>query len=172
MKARQMIGYIGYTYFAKHLPKSNVRIVGGIFKAIRNTFAKMFIVAGKGINIQKNATFSAGLKIGNNSGIGMNCVIGKGTTIGDNVMMGPDVIIYTNSHSFARTDVPMIKQGYTEHKPVYIGNDVWIGSRVTIMPGVTVGNSVIIGTGAVVTKDIPDYAVAGGVPAKIIRMRK
>lgn len=55
---------------------------------------------------------------------------------------------------------------------VVIGNDVWIGMRVIIMPGVTIGNGVVIGAGAVVTKDVPDYAVVGGVPARIIKFRK
>lgn len=52
-----------------------------------------------------------------------------------------------------------------------IGNDVWIGTNAVIMPGITVGNGVIIGAGAVVTKDVPDYAVVGGIPAKIIKFR-
>ena len=55
---------------------------------------------------------------------------------------------------------------------VIIGNDVWIGMRVIIMPGIKVGNGVVIGAGAVVTKDVPDYAVVGGVPARIIKFRK
>ena len=55
---------------------------------------------------------------------------------------------------------------------VVIGNDVWIGMRVIIMPGVKIGNGVVIGAGAVVTKDVPDFAIVGGVPAKIIRYRK
>ena len=53
-----------------------------------------------------------------------------------------------------------------------IGNDVWIGSRVTILPGVKIGNHVIIGASAVVTKDVPDYAIVGGNPARILKMRK
>lgn len=55
---------------------------------------------------------------------------------------------------------------------VIIGNDVWIGMRVIIMPGIKVGNGVVIGAGAVVTKDVPDYAIVGGVPARIIKFRK
>ena len=54
---------------------------------------------------------------------------------------------------------------------VIIGNDVWIGMRVIIMPGIKVGNGVVIGAGAVVTKDVPDYAIVGGIPAKIIGER-
>ena len=53
--------------------------------------------------------------------------------------------------------------------PVTIGNDVWIGGNVTILPGVTIGNNVVIAAGAVVTKDVPDNCVIGGVPAKKIR---
>ena len=54
-------------------------------------------------------------------------------------------------------------------KPVRIGNDVWIGGNVTILPGVTIGNNVVVAAGAVVTKDIPDNTLVGGVPAKKIR---
>lgn len=54
-------------------------------------------------------------------------------------------------------------------KPVTIGNDVWIGGNVTILPGVTIGNNVVVAAGAVVTKDIPDNCVVGGVPEKKIK---
>ena len=92
--------------------------------------------------------------------------------IGNNVMMGPEVIIYTSGHKHDRIDIPMMEQGSSEVQPVKIGNDVWIGGRVIILPGVKVGNGAIIGAGAVVTKDVPDYAIVGGNPAKVIRMRK
>lgn len=86
-------------------------------------------------------------------------------------MMGPDVVIMTNSHNFDRIDIPMNAQGSAVPQRVRIGNDVWIGTRVIILPGVTIGNGVIIGAGAVVTKNIPDMAIVGGCPAKIIRFR-
>lgn len=54
-------------------------------------------------------------------------------------------------------------------KPVTIGNDVWVGGNVTILPGVTIGNNVVVAAGAVVTKDVPDNCVVGGVPAKVIQ---
>ena len=86
-------------------------------------------------------------------------------------MMGPEVVIYTSGHTFDSIDVPMMDQGDTAERPVTIGNDVWLGRRVIIMPGVNIGDGCVIGAGAVVTKDIPAYSVAAGVPAKVIKSR-
>ncbi|MBU2704021.1 acetyltransferase-like isoleucine patch superfamily enzyme [Sporomusaceae bacterium BoRhaA] len=63
------------------------------------------------------------------------------------------------------------KEEFDDHKPVIIGNDVWIGTNVTILPGVKIGNGAVIGAGAIVNKNIPDYAIAVGVPAKVIKYR-
>lgn len=82
--------------------------------------------------------------------------------------MGPDVTILT--HNIERTDIPMGQQGMRVSE-VVIGNDVWIGMRVIMMPGVKVGDGAVIGAGSVVTKDVPDFAIVGGVPAKVIRYR-
>lgn len=170
---KRNICYVFYYYFARMLPRSDARILGKISKKIRNSLTKGFVKsAGIDVNIQQGAIFSHNIIIGNHSGIGRNCSVGSGTIIGDYVMMGPECYIYTTNHNSSRTDIPMFEQGYTEKQPVIIGNDVWIGSRVTIMPGVKIGNGVIIGASAVVTKDVPDYAVVGGVPAKILKMRK
>ena len=65
----------------------------------------------------------------------------------------------------------MCCQGFSEYKPVVISDDVWIGARVTILPGAKIGKGVIVGAGAVVTGEIPDYAVIGGVPARVIKYR-
>lgn len=86
--------------------------------------------------------------------------------IGDYVMIGPNTLITTVNHT-------LTPKGRREHlgigEPVSIGNDVWIGGSCTILPGVTIGNNVVIAAGAVVTKDVPDNCVVGGVPAKKIR---
>ena len=87
-------------------------------------------------------------------------------------MIGPRCIIYTRNHAFERTDIPMFRQGMSETKPVVINDDVWIGARVTILPGVTVGKGAIIGAGSVVTKNIPEYAIVGGISAKVIKFRR
>lgn len=87
-------------------------------------------------------------------------------TAGNDVMIGPHTLITTVNH-------PLSPKGRREAlgqgKPVVIGNDVWIGGNVTILPGVTIGNNVVIAAGAVVTKDVPDNSLVGGVPARIIR---
>lgn len=127
---------------------------------------------GKNVNIERGARFALSTEIGNNSGIGVNCKLYGKVKIGDNVMMGPDCYIYAYNHNTERTDIPMNQQGIGAEREVVIGDDVWIGSRVTILPGVHIGNGVIIGASAVVTKDVPDYVVVAGNPARICKERK
>ena len=85
---------------------------------------------------------------------------------GNNVWIGPNTLITTINH-------PLSPKGRREHlgiaKPIHIGNDVWIGGNCTILPGVTIGNNVVVAAGAVVTKNVPDNSLIGGIPAKIIR---
>ena len=171
-KLRKMFFRALYEGIYKHLPAS-FSFGGKLAKKLRAHAAKRFIAfCGKNVNIEHGATISSKLSIGDNSGIGIDCSIGGQLTVGKNVMMGPECIIFARQHEFSRTDIPMCEQGFQEPKPVTIGDDVWIGRRVMIMPGVNIGNGVIVGAGAVVTKDIPDYAIVGGVPAKIIKFRK
>jgi acetyltransferase-like isoleucine patch superfamily enzyme len=66
--------------------------------------------------------------------------------------------------------MPIYLQGH-DSGDISIGNDVWIGSHVVVLPGVKIGNSVVIGANSVVTKDVPDFGVAIGSPAKVIRYR-
>lgn len=131
----------------------------------------MLADCGAEVNIEKDAIFSQKVTLGDFSGIGINAKIYGECHIGAFVMMGTDVTVITRNHRFDRTDVPMMKQGFEDEKPVYIGDDVWIGDRVIILPGVHIGEDAIIAAGSVVTKDVPRYTVVGGVPAKVIRAR-
>ena len=163
------LAYIFYKITAAWLPESHH---SKFSKCWRRFWAKRIVRScGKNVNIERKAFFTPSVSIGDNSGIGIRCEINGTVTIGNNVMMGPDVVIYTSGHRFDRMDIPMMEQGSTEEEPVVIGNDVWIGRRVMIMPGVKIGNGAVIAAGAVVTKDVPDYAIVGGVPAKIIKYR-
>lgn len=172
-KIHKFLCLIAYYGFVSYLPQSTSRFTIWV-RHVRRFFCKpLFDSCGTNVNIERGAQFGtgSGISIGNNSGLGVNCLVHGPLEIGENVMMGPNVVIFTHTHNYSRIDIPMCKQGSSVTK-VSIGNDVWIGMRAIIMPGVNVGNGVIIGAGAVVTKDIPDYAVVGGVPAKIIRFRK
>ena len=91
--------------------------------------------------------------------------------IGNDTIFGPGVSIHTENHNFNEVDKPIRLQGATR-KGVEIGEDCWIGSKAIILDGVKIGSHVIVAAGAVVNKDIPDHAIVGGVPAKVIKMRK
>ncbi len=169
------VAFLIYRLFAFYLPKSNAFLVGPSCKKFRGYLASFFFKScGKNINIEKGARFGKGegISIGDNSGIGVNASIPSNTVIGDNVMMAPDCIIYASNHRFEDTSIPMNQQGHVKALQTVIGNDVWIGGRVIILPGKKIGNGVIIAAGSVVTKDLEDFGIYGGNPAKLIKYRK
>jgi maltose O-acetyltransferase len=166
---------IGLYYgIARYLPDSPFpgAWIGQWFR--RLLVKRIFARCGNHVRINYGACFGTGANVwlGENSSIAANAWIGNDTRIGDDVMMAPDVIILSNSHNFDRTDIPMREQGAPPPRPVTIGDDVWIGTRVIILPGVTVGSHAILGAGAVVAKDVPEWAIVVGNPARIIRFRK
>jgi maltose O-acetyltransferase len=172
-----MIKYIylaSYYGFAQYLPHSLLPF-GKISQKIRRILAKsIFKKCGKNVNLENKAFFGKGdlIEIGDNSGIGTRCELYGKIKIGKDVMIASEVIILTRNHKFHRTDIPMILQGMDEEQPVIIEDDVWIGIRAIIMPGVKIGKGSIIAAGSVVTKNIGEYSIVGGVPAKLIRKRK
>ena len=85
-------------------------------------------------------------------------------------MIGPNVVIVSSSHDLRQTNAPMATQNHIM-KPVSIGDDVWIGASAVINAGIKIGNGVVVAAGAVVTRDVPDYAIVGGVPASIVGER-
>jgi len=174
MKLKKLISLLLYYGFATYLPKSNRPYSFGLSRPIRYALCKnIFEHCGKNVLVERRAYIGdgRGISIGDGTGIGVNAKIQQNTTIGNNVMMGEDVIILTSAHVVGDTTRKMQGQGINV-KPVQIGNNIWIGCRVVILPGVKIGDGAIIGAGAVVAKDVPDYAVVGGVPAKIIKYRK
>lgn len=162
-----------YYLLLRHLPRTDFFNIKWVRKLRSNVGYCLFDHYGGG-NIEKGAYFGdgRGLWMGKASGLGVNCHIQRPCQIGDYVMMGSDVVIFTMNHRADRTDIHMGAQGMTEKRKVTIGNDGWIGQRVMIMPGVTIGDGCIIAAGAVVTKGIPPYSIAGGVPARVLKSRK
>lgn len=173
-KIIRLLYSIFYYGFAQWLPSSNL-VLGEFWKKIRWMACKgLFNYCGKDARIEPRAFFHSGrnISLGDRSGIGENAKLRGIITIGNDVMIGEDVLMITANHKYKRTDIPMCEQGFTEEKPIIIGNDVWIGSRVIILAGVKVGKGAIIGAGAVVAKDVPERAIVVGNPAKVIKFRK
>jgi acetyltransferase-like isoleucine patch superfamily enzyme len=108
--------------------------------------------------------------------LGDRCVIGRGShivahqsiEIGDDVFTGPYVYITDQNHSYADVDVPVGRQ-WPVNSSVRIGAGSWLGTGAVILPGANIGRNVVVAAGAVVRGTVPDYAVIGGVPAKVIR---
>lgn len=172
---KRWIPLVLYVFVLKHLPATdNAYRVFKLIRRMRSWVGKvLFDACGMNVNIERGADFGTGqgISIGHNSGIGINAKIRGPLSIGDDVMMGPDVMILTSNHNISKQHIMRI-QGDSAPRPVRIGDDVWIGARVIILPGVTVGKGAVIGAGAVVSKDVPDYAIVGGVPAIIIKYRE
>ena len=108
--------------------------------------------------LPKNVTIGSGVTVMN----GALMMAAGGITIEDNVMIAANVQLISNNHD------PYDRQILT-YKPVLIKYGAWVGAGATILPGVTVGKYAIIGANSVVNKDIPDYAVAVGSPAKVVK---
>ena len=117
-------------------------------------FPPFYTDCGKNIHVGKNVFINAGCCFQDQGGI----------RIGDGVLIGHQVVLATLNHDLD----PDNRQSMIP-KPIIIGNNVWIGSHATILGGVTIGDNAVIAAGAVVTKDVPENTVAGGVPAKIIK---
>lgn len=112
------------------------------------------------INYGKNT------KIGKNVFINFDCTFLDlgGITIEDNVLIAPKVSLLSEGHPLSPENRQSLAVGH-----IHIKKNVWIGANATILPGVTIGENTIIAAGAVVSKDVPDNVIAGGIPAKIIK---
>jgi len=106
--------------------------------------------------------------IGDHTRIGIHCTVIGPVTIGSHVNLAQGITVTALNHNFEDATKRIDEQGIAT-KPVTISDDVWIGANAVILPGVTIGRHAVVAAGAVVTKDVPDNCVVGGVPAKIIK---
>ena len=110
--------------------------------------------------------------------IGERVFVGQGThlsvmcpmVIGNHSLIGAYSYLLTNNHRFESRTTPIRDQGYVE-KPLVVGDDVWIGAHCVIMPGIEIGRGAIIGAGSVVTRNVAEYEIWAGTPAKKIGTR-
>ena len=125
-------------------------------------------------DLHNGISFKPSITIGNCCSIRNNTHITaiNSITIGDNLLTGTNVLITDNSHGQSTREhmsLPFTERPLYSKGPVVIGNNVWLGNNVCVMPGVTIGDGAIIGANSVVTHDVPAYAVACGIPAKVIK---
>jgi acetyltransferase-like isoleucine patch superfamily enzyme len=161
-----------YSLFFKSIGRNSI-----IFRPFRID-GNQFIRIGSNTIIQKRGWIYcvpvnskiANLTIGNNCAFGYNNHITavKKVIIGDYVLTANNVYISDNLHSYKNISVPILLQGVEFKSSVIIGDGCWIGENVCIV-GASIGKNCVIGANSVVTKDIPDYSVAVGTPAKVIK---
>lgn len=165
-----------YYGIASHLPKSTFPVFGRMFMLVRRFLCtQIFSTCGDSLVVENGAYFGNGkdFSVGFEVGFGTNFkCLNRVVIVGDHLMMSEDVLFLGGGHNFDNMDVPMGHQGIIEKASLEIGNDVWIGARAMVLPGCKkIGNGAVIGAGAVVTKDVPDYAIVGGNPARILKYR-
>lgn len=117
-------------------------------------FPPFYTDFGRNIHVGKNVFINSGCHFQDQGGI----------TIGDGALIGHNVVLATINHDFDPA-----RRGNNHPAPIVIGKHVWIGANATVTPGVAIGDGAIVAAGAVVTNDVPQNVIAGGVPAKIIR---
>lgn len=166
--------------------------IKGCFKNLFNSRVSMFAVVSANVKLDRTAYIYRGVKakraeIGAHSYIAANtdienATIGKYCSIADHCrigMSGHSLQCISTSPIFTQT-VNALQDRWTaknvfedksKEERVHIGNDVWIGSRVLVKGGVHIGDGAVLAAGAVVAKDVPPYAIVGGVPAKVIKYR-
>lgn len=159
-----------------------IKIDHDVSISLSANFSRGFSNGKKGdINIEEQCELCKGVVIkayGGKVQIAKNTFLGEyvciyghgGVTIGSNTLIAMHTCIVSSNHTIPKKDVLIRSQGDIL-LPVVIGNDVWIGAGCNILGGVSIGNGCVIGAGSVVTKDLPPYAIAVGVPAKIIKYR-
>lgn len=106
--------------------------------------------------------------IGSDTFVGMSNVIIGPVKLGNNIIMAQNIVVSGLNHIYDDITLPIVKQNVTT-APITIGDDCWIAANVVITAGVTIGKHCVVAGGAVVTKSIPDYCVAAGNPARVIK---
>ncbi|MBC1558426.1 acyltransferase [Listeria booriae] len=158
------------------LPMPNRLVFGRIIRYMKNQVAQYFFGScAKNSNLRPKLKLRhpKNIHVGKRSSIGDNAriIATAPVHIGDDVLMAPDVVILTDTHCINGRE--KILDSGTTQKPVFIGNDVWIGTRVTILAGAEIPDGCVVAAGAIVpAKKYPPYSVIGGVPAKVIKQER
>jgi serine acetyltransferase len=133
---------------------------------------RVFIGAGSWLQtLTDGQNQSVAIEIGSGTSMSGACVISavRSVVLEEDVLLARNVYISDHSHRYTRIDTPIIAQGLDRISPVLIKRGAWLGQNVVVCPGVTIGRGVVIGANSVVTQNIPDFSVAVGAPARVIK---
>ena len=116
---------------------------------------------------------SVAISIGSGTSIAGSCVISavRSVVLEENVLIASNVYISDHMHKYTDTETPILAQGVDKIQPVLIGRGAWLGQNVVVCPGVRIGKGAVIGANSVVNKNIEDFSVAVGAPARIVKTR-
>jgi acetyltransferase-like isoleucine patch superfamily enzyme len=142
---------------AKGTDNQGIRIASGVFVG-RNTILSC-----------KNGDIA----IDEHANIGFNCEIFSASrvTVGKNVLIAAYTYLVGGDHLYDRVDIPVLHQGRTA-RGIRIGDNVWLGAHTVVTDGSTIGRDAIVGAGAVVVGEVPDFSIAVGIPARVVRDRR
>ncbi|MBK8946934.1 MAG: acyltransferase [Ignavibacteriae bacterium] len=152
--------------------KKNNKILRKILRFIYTSYARFkSIECGKDLTVNYKSTFSGNIYFGNNCNFNGMTVIGGGTVrFGNNFHSGNSCSIITQNHNYDNGDAIPYDDTLIL-KTIVIGDNVWFGNNIIVTGNITIGEGVIAAAGSVIVKSIPDFAIVGGNPAKIIKYR-
>lgn len=182
---RQLLYHLGnYVIIdpTAHFENPNQIIIGDYCQVYRGAVivgkssAQIGVTLGERTTIREYAhinAYSGYITTGSNVYIGQGSVVSGhgGIEIGDKTLIGNLCSITSSNHIFSNKDVPLRFQGETS-VGIKIGKNAWIASQVSILDGITIGDNAVVSSGSLVAKDIPAWAIAAGVPARIVKDRR
>jgi acetyltransferase-like isoleucine patch superfamily enzyme len=131
----------------------------------------VFVGSGSWLQVLDENGTGVAIDIGDGTSIAGSCVISAASSVrlGNKVLIARNVYISDHIHAYDDTTQAVLDQGVARIEAVEVGDGAWLGENVVVCPGVTVGRGAVVGANAVVTDDVPDYSLAVGAPARIVR---
>lgn len=158
--------------FAQFGPKSIIQLPVRLSGEERIAIGRdVFIGAGSWLQVLDGPSSEVAITIGDGTSIAGSCVLSANQSIslGKAVLVARNVYVADHMHAFDDRTQPVLAQGITRVGPVEIGDGAWLGENVVVGPGIRIGRGAVIGANSVVLKDVPDFWVAVGVPARHVR---